>query len=248
MRPPANGADHVSKGQSPHAPSGLVARRLTCLRGERVVFADLEFTLPPGGALVLVGPNGSGKSSLLRLLAGLSRPFSGQLLWDGADIADDPDAHRTRLRYAGHLDAVKPTLTALENLTVWAGLDGLPDADGRSERALGAVAMSHVADMPGRYLSAGQKKRINLARLALVPASVAPLWLLDEPATALDRDSLARLEGLIAAHRATGGMVVLSTHSDMDLPGAVTLNLGDFGATADEEMEEEAMLAAGAEA
>lgn len=236
----------MTQGQNSHAEQGLAARHLTCLRGERVVFADLDFTAPPGGALILLGPNGSGKSSLLRLLAGLSRPFSGVLTWNGSDIAQDPDAHRSRLRYAGHQDAVKPTLTALENLSVWAGLDGLPDPEDRAERALAALAMDHVADMPGRYLSAGQKKRVNLARLALAPAAAAPLWLLDEPATALDRDSIDRLAALIAAHRRTGGLVVLSTHSDLDVPDAISLNLADFGSTADEDAPEDE--AAGASA
>lgn len=215
----------------------LAAERLAVIRGERQLFKDVSFSLAPGEALLLRGPNGSGKSSLLRLLAGLSRPFSGELTWNSADIAQEPDAHRARLRYAGHQDAVKPTLTALENLSVWAGLDGLPDPEDRAERALAALAMDHVADMPGRYLSAGQKKRVNLARLALAPASAAPLWLLDEPATALDRDSIDRLAGLIAAHRRAGGMVVLSTHSDLDVPGATNLNLADFGAIADEDEE-----------
>lgn len=228
----------MTQGQPHAADTGLAAHRLTCLRGERVVFSDLDFTLMPGGALVLVGPNGSGKSSLLRLLAGLSHPFSGALTWDGADISRDPDSHRARLRYAGHQDAVKPTLTALENLSVWAGLDGLPDPEERAERALEALAMDHVADMPGRYLSAGQKKRVNLARLALAPAKLAPLWLLDEPATALDRDSIDRLASLIKTHRQAGGMVVLSTHSDLDLPGAANLNLADYGAVADIDAEE----------
>ncbi|MFV3073856.1 heme ABC exporter ATP-binding protein CcmA [Niveispirillum fermenti] len=225
----------MTEGQA-SAPSSdlLAARSLTCLRGERVVFTALDFTLPAGGALVLVGPNGSGKSSLLRLLAGLSRPFAGALLWNGADIIQDPDAHRGRLRYAGHQDAVKPTLTALENLSVWAGLDGLPEPEDRSRQALRRMSMAHVADMPGRYLSAGQKKRVNLARLALAPAALAPLWLLDEPATALDRDSIDRLAALIAAHRADGGMVVLSTHSELDVPDAIMLDMAAFGPAAAE--------------
>lgn len=224
----------ISAAPAP-ASAGLAARDLVCLRGPRLVFAGLHFHLPPGGALVLVGHNGSGKSSLLRLLAGLSRPFSGLLSWDGVPLADDPDAHRIRLRYVGHQDAVKPALTAVENLSVWAGLDGLPDPEPRARAALAAVDLSHVADLPGRYLSAGQKKRVNLARLALVPAMAAPLWLLDEPATALDRDSVARLALLIARHRAEGGMVVLSTHSALDLPGAQTLDVSRFSVVADED-------------
>lgn len=220
------------------APPGLAlleARGLACLRGARLVFSHLDFQLSAGGALLLVGHNGSGKSSLLRLLAGLSRPFAGGLFWQNDPIAADLEAHRARLRYAGHQDAVKPALTALENLSVWAGLDGLPDPKGRALAALGRVDLSHIADMPGRYLSAGQKKRVNLARLALTPASHAPLWLLDEPATALDRDSVARLAGLMARHRADGGMVVLSTHSAIDLPGAQVLDVSLFSADADDD-------------
>jgi heme exporter protein A len=213
----------------------LEARGLACLRGARLVFSHLDFQLSAGGALLLVGHNGSGKSSLLRLLAGLSRPFAGGLFWQNDPIAADLEAHRARLRYAGHQDAVKPALTALENLSVWAGLDGLPDPKGRALAALGRVDLSHIADMPGRYLSAGQKKRVNLARLALTPASHAPLWLLDEPATALDRDSVARLAGLMARHRADGGMVVLSTHSAIDLPGAQVLDVSLFSADADDD-------------
>ncbi|MDG5495859.1 heme ABC exporter ATP-binding protein CcmA [Niveispirillum sp. BGYR6] len=218
----------------------LEARALTCLRGARLVFTQLEFSLAAGGALLLVGHNGSGKSSLLRLLAGLSRPFAGGLFWQNSPIAEDMEAHRARLRYAGHQDAVKPALTALENLCVWAGLDGLPNATVRAQAALAQVELSHIADMPGRYLSAGQKKRVNLARLALAPAAHAPLWLLDEPATALDRDSVARLAALMARHRGDGGMVVLSTHSAIDLPGAQVLDVSRFSADADDADDEAA--------
>ncbi|WP_119679888.1 heme ABC exporter ATP-binding protein CcmA [Indioceanicola profundi] len=211
-------------------------RALTCLRGARVVFTDLEFALPSGGALVLVGPNGSGKSSLLRLMAGLSKPFSGELLWDGGRVADDPEAHRARLRYVGHLDAVKPALTAAENLSGWAGLSG--DAGTARDRALAALErmrIAHLAEVPGRYLSAGQKRRLNLARLALDPA---PLWLLDEPTTALDRASVARFAETIARHREAGGMVVLSTHTDLDLESPQVLDVSDFGIDPDDAAEE----------
>jgi len=211
--------------------SSFEGRDLTCLRGARVVFADLRFSLSAGGALVLVGPNGSGKSSLLRLMAGLSRPFSGALLWNGGPVSEDPDAHRRRLRYVGHLDAVKPALTAQENLAGWAGLLDTGGGSGRpldlAAAALARFGLSHLADVPGRYLSAGQKRRVNLARLALQPA---PLWLLDEPTTALDRAAVARLAGEIARHRAGGGMVVLSTHTDLDLADPLVLDVSAFHA------------------
>lgn len=200
-------------------------RDLTCLRGARVVFTGLSFRVAAGGALVLVGPNGSGKSSLLRLMAGLSRPFAGTILWNGAPVAEDQGAHGGRLRHVGHLDAIKPQLTAAENLTVWAGLWGADDPPGRAARALDTWDLGHLADVPGRYLSAGQKRRVNLARLGLVDV---PLWLLDEPSTALDRASVGRLAGAIARHRDAGGMVVLSTHTDLDLRDPTHLDVSDF--------------------
>lgn len=207
-------------------------RDLTCLRSARVVFTGLSFRLEPGGALVLVGPNGSGKSSLLRLMAGLTRPFTGSLLWDGQPVAEEPERFRAALRYVGHLDAIKPALTAVELLASWAGLDGKPDPKTRARLALKRMGLSHVADLPGRYLSAGQKRRVNLARLCLAEA---PLWLLDEPTTALDRQSVARLAAEVAAHRRAGGMVVVSTHTDLDLESPQVLDLSDFSATGSDE-------------
>lgn len=199
---------------------------LDCLRSTRAVFRGLDFTLQAGGALVLVGPNGSGKSSLLRLMSGLLPQAAGRLAWNGTDIAEDPDAHRGRLRYLGHLDAVKPALTAAENLAFWAGLMG-SDPDTAVAPALDALGIGHLADLPARFLSAGQKRRLNLARLALAPAA---LWLLDEPATALDAETTDRLRTLIQKHRVQGGMAVISTHSDLGLSGAETLDLAQFAA------------------
>lgn len=200
---------------------------LTCVRGERIVFAGLGFTLGAGGALLLKGPNGSGKSSLLRLMAGLLRPASGALAWDGEAVWSDPDGHRGRLHYVGHLDAVKPAFTVAENLAFWCGLhSGRSSADAVGA-ALETFAIAHLADLPGRYLSAGQKRRVNLAR---VVAAAAPLWLLDEPATALDEDAVTRLEGAIAKHRAAGGMAAVSTHAGLGLDGAELVELGRFAA------------------
>lgn len=198
-----------------------------CVRGERMVFQDLDFTLEPGGALILIGPNGAGKSSLLRLMAGLLRPYDGRLLWDGADALDDIDAHGAKLHYVGHHDAVKPVLTANENIRFWAQLRGA-QADG-VEHALETLDIKHLYDVPGRFLSAGQKRRVNLARIIAAPA---PLWLLDEPTTALDRATIKRLEHAISAHRDHGGMVVLSTHADVVMPGAKILDVSQFACKA----------------
>lgn len=199
---------------------------LDCLRSARPVFRGLDFAVQAGGALVLTGPNGSGKSSLLRLMAGLLPPAAGTLSWNGAPVADDPDAHRLRLRYLGHLDAVKPALTAAENLAFWAGLMGA-DPDKAVAPALDALGIGHLSDLPARFLSAGQKRRLNLARLALAPAAI---WLLDEPATALDAETTGRLRNLIQGHRDAGGMAVVSTHSDLGLKDAENLDLAGFAA------------------
>lgn len=203
---------------------------LACLRGGRLVFADLAFALSAGGALRLVGPNGTGKSTLLRLMAGLLRPFAGALLWQGQPVAAAPDAHRLAAAYQGHADTVKPTLTMLEALAFWAAL--APDAEPgraaavtRARAALAADGLEALAGVPGRYLSSGQRRRLALARLAVDPR---PLWLLDEPTVGLDVAAVARLEERLAAHRAGGGMVVLATHTPIDLPGAETLDLADF--------------------
>jgi len=203
----------------------LTAVDLACLRGDRLVFAGLGFRVAPGGALLLVGPNGSGKSSLLRLLAGLARPFRGTLAWDGRPVAEDPDAHRARLAYVGHLDAVKPALTVQESMAFWAGLSGAPDPQAAAAAALERTGIGRLSETAGRLLSAGQKRRAALARLFVAPR---PLWLLDEPTVALDRAAVAQLERAAAAHRADGGMVVASTHADFDLPGADVLRLDGF--------------------
>ncbi len=195
---------------------------LRCVRGQRVVFDRLGFALAPGQALVLTGANGSGKSSLLRLMAGLARPAAGRIAWDGAPIAADPEGHGTRLHYVGHLDAVKLALGVRENLSVWAGLHGVT---GPVDAALDRVGLGALAGLPARYLSAGQRRRLALSRLFAAPA---PLWLLDEPSVALDRESVAMLIGAIAAHRATGGICVVSTNVDLAITDAATLDLPHF--------------------
>lgn len=194
-----------------------------CIRGERVVFAELSFDIGPGEALLLLGPNGSGKSSLLRLLALLLHPAMGRLTWEGTSVDKDSEAHGARTRYLGHQDAIKPVLSLRENVAFWARLYGA--GDNHVDPALEAFGLTALSGTPGRMLSAGQKRRTNLARLLAAPA---PLWLLDEPTTALDRQSIGVLEARLADHRARGGMVVLSTHQDVALPDAKILTLDRF--------------------
>jgi heme exporter protein A len=196
----------------------LQAEGLAAFRGERLVFRDVGFSLRAGEALLLTGPNGSGKSTLLRLMAGLLRPAAGMLRWNGEDALADLPAHARRIGYVGHLDAIKPGLTAAENLAFAARLSG-----GAAAEALGAVGLEHLADLPARMLSAGQRRRLALARLALARAA---LWLLDEPTVGLDSQSVERLGRLMDAHRAAGGLVVAATHLPLPLRESSELALG----------------------
>jgi heme exporter protein A len=205
------------------AEGGLVAEKLSCRRGERLIFTELSLVLPAGGAVVLTGANGSGKSSLLRLLATLLTPAAGRLLWGGSPVTADIAAYRARLHYVGHLDAIKPALGVRETLGFWATAHGTGPA--RLDTALAAFGLDRVADWPCRWLSAGQRRRLALARLIAIPA---PLWLLDEPVAALDAEGEAQLDEAIAAHRQAGGRVVVATHQALTLPGASELRLGDF--------------------
>jgi heme exporter protein A len=168
--------------------------------------------------MVLAGANGSGKSTLLRLLAGLVRPVAGRVLWSGRDALADLAEHAARVAYVGHLDAVKPGLTAAENLMFAAAVSRRPVA-----AALDAVGLGALADLPARMLSAGQKRRLALSRLLL---SRAPAWLLDEPTLGLDTAAIERFGALLAAHRAAGGIVVAATHVPLPLQGASELRLG----------------------
>jgi heme exporter protein A len=184
----------------------LQATGLAAFRGEKLVFRDLDFTIPDGGALLFTGPNGSGKSTLLRVLAGLLRPAAGEVRWDGP------------VAYVGHLDAVKPALTTAENLRFAAAVGG-----GDVGAALASVGLETLADLPARMLSGGQRRRLALARLTL---SRAKLWLLDEPTLGLDDASVHRLGGVLATHRARGGIVAAATHLPLPMGDAAELALG----------------------
>ena len=179
------------------------------------MFEALDLALSAGEALVLRGPNGSGKSSLLRLIAGLLPPAEGSVAWQGMPIGAE---HRTRLHYIAHADALKPALSACESLTFAAALAG---GTTQIHSALAAFDLVHLAALPTRFLSAGQRRRAALARLL---ASPRPLWLLDEPGVGLDRASRDRLELAIDSHRAGGGIVVVATHGDVAVRSPLVLD------------------------
>lgn len=208
-------------------PVSLTVERLTLARGGRRLVADLSFTLKGGEALVVTGPNGAGKSTLLRALAGLLRPVSGSvtLAGEGVDPEDPAAAHA---HYVGHADAMKSALTARENLAFWGAVLGgrsvMKGAPVSPEDVLRRIGLPQVADLPTGWLSAGQKRRVALGRLFIAPR---PLWILDEPATALDRAAQDRLAVEMAVHRGNGGLIVAATHAPLGLEDAGELRLGE---------------------
>ena len=196
----------------------LAGTDLHCVRGGREVFSGLGFVLQSGEALLVTGRNGAGKSSLLRMIAGLIHVASGLLeLRDG-----DPELTLAeQSHYLGHQDALKPSLTIAENLTFWARYLG---GDGETPpAALASVGLDALAELPAAYLSAGQRRRLSIARLI---AAKRPIWLLDEPTSALDRAAQERLSELMAAHLAGGGMIVAAAHGPIGLERARELPLG----------------------
>ena len=197
----------------------LHGQDLACERGGRRVFSGLDFSLSCGEALVVTGRNGAGKSSLLRLVAGLLRKSAGRLdLTGGADEATLAE----QSHYLGHLDAVKPALSVGENLQFWSAYLGAPRGTPIGA-ALEAVDLAQLSDLPAAYLSAGQRRRLSIARLVAVPR---PVWLLDEPTSALDSASQDRLAELMRRHRAGGGMIVAAAHGPIGLDNPRELKLG----------------------
>lgn len=196
----------------------LDAHDLALARGGRRLAEGLTFTLKGGEALLVTGPNGAGKSTFLRVLAGLLASAAGSLTLQGAGV----EAPGQAAHYLGHAEALKGALTARENLEFWSAMLKMGDLGLDPGQALERVAMNHAPDIPVSYLSAGQRRRVAIARLLVAPR---PLWLLDEPTTALDAASQARLAGLMKDHLAAGGLIVAATHGDLGLP-ARELRLG----------------------
>ena len=201
---------------------GLSAKDLACERGGRLVFSGLNFGVSGGEALVVTGRNGAGKSSLLRVMAGLLRKSAGKI--DVTGGADDATLGE-QSHYLGHLDAVKPALSVGENLQFWATYLGAPRGAPVGP-ALEAVDLAPLSDLPAAYLSAGQRRRLSIARLVAVPR---PVWLLDEPTSALDTASQDRLAELMRGHRAGGGIIVAAAHGPIGLDDARELKLGVVG-------------------
>lgn len=193
----------------------LEAQDLAATRGALLLFQRLAFRVPPGQALVVSGRNGSGKTTLLRILAGLTRPSAGRATWEGRDLAAPLAATRADTLFAGHAPALKDELTVIENLVTLAALAGLPVTSQAAQRALDECGLKAQRHLPARALSQGQRRRVALARLCL---GGPRLWLLDEPATALDADGLGILATLARRHLAEGGTVVAATHQPLDLP------------------------------
>ncbi len=192
---------------------------LECTRGERLLFSSLALRVEPGVCLHVAGENGAGKTSLLRILCGLLSPTVGQVHWGGADIRKLREDYWQLLSYVGHLNGVKDDLTALENVRFAAALAGHPTEAAGARHALGEVGLAGFETAQARFLSQGQRRRIALARLFL--AREAKLWILDEPFTALDVRGVAALSTLIGEQLDRGGIVVLTTHQEVPLPGRV---------------------------
>ncbi len=193
----------------------LQAYQLACTRGEQELFKDINFDINAGDAMRVAGTNGSGKTSLLRLLCGLAFPAAGEVRWNGRNLRAVREEFCSQLVYLGHASGVKDDLLAWENVIIACTLAGNPVSRDQAYAALDQLGLARAADLPTRALSQGQRKRVALARLRL--GRETPLWILDEPFTALDQNAVKALCGTLNQHLAHGGMVIYTTHQEIDL-------------------------------
>ncbi len=202
----------------------LEAKNLSCVRDERTLFSRLSFTVKPGDIIQVEGPNGAGKTSLLRILAGLARPEEGEVCWHGKNTLRHRERYYQDLLFLGHQPGIKAQLTPFENLQFYQAVRTTPDRQAIWQ-ALEQVGLVGYEDLPVAQLSAGQQRRVALARLWL---SDSPLWILDEPLTAIDKQGVAELISLFEQHAQQGGMVLLTTHQDL---AGVTQAVGKISLT-----------------
>ncbi|MBT4838501.1 MAG: cytochrome c biogenesis heme-transporting ATPase CcmA [Methylococcales bacterium] len=192
--------------------SVIEGQSLTCIRDDRVLFENLDLTVNSGQVLQIKGKNGSGKTSLLRILSGLTQSYDGEVLWNSQNILHDRSAFFENLLYIAHGHGVKSELTALENLRVFGALAG--KSNDQCENALKNIGLYGFENVPSSMLSAGQKRRVSLARLWTIEAT---LWVLDEPFTAIDKQGIEVLENLMLKHTQCGGMIIITSHQELSL-------------------------------
>jgi heme exporter protein A len=204
----------------------LEAINLGCARGSRRLFRNLNFAVTEGSCVLLQGANGTGKTSLLRIICGLLEPTEGELRWTGSSTRSLGDDYRQALAYVGHRNGLKDELTPIENLRAARGLHGTELSIDEARAALEKMGLSAEANLPTRFLSAGQRKRAALARLLVSPAK---LWLLDEATTSLDASGAKIAEAMISAHLGNGGIAVVATHQDLTFSAGSTqrIQLGE---------------------
>lgn len=213
----------VNISSNPHKLSLMLeARALSCTRGAKHLFSGLNLRISAGECLHVRGENGVGKTSLLRILTGLSKPESGDVLWNGLSISREPSQYHRDLLFLGHRDALKEDLTALENVQLYAALDDISLSDDVALAALWRFGLRGREHLPVNCLSAGQKRRVLMARML---TRQARLWILDEPFNALDIHAVQALQDLIAEHIEQGGLVVLTSHQEVQLANVRTLDL-----------------------
>ncbi len=200
----------------------LEISNLACTRGDHLLFSDLSFSLSAGELLQIEGANGSGKTSLLRTLCGFMMPSAGEIFWRGQNIRELDEEYNAEMIYLGHLNGVKDELSALENLRISTALAGCAADDQQVIAALRRMGLRGRETLPVKVLSQGQRRRVALARLLF---GHAPLWLLDEPLTALDVGAVGLMQELIAGHLAGNGMVIYTTHQPLEVAGVTARRL-----------------------